>query len=790
MSEEIIVADEGTMQHIVINQDRSVAVPSILKKSIVQRDHNIEKLTFDCPRYWYGKDISTLNIYVNYISVIKKAKKEDPGSSLCENVVIDENDQNMLHFDWIITDNVSEDMGGLIFLVCAKSVDSDGNEDVHWNSHLCKELEVQEGLEASSAIVKRYPDVIESILSKLGKQIELRNSGTAIQYRNTGENTWVDLVQLEDIRGEAAVIIESNFQGSDTTANILAKTGETGDKWYSTDDGVYYMFSSKGEWINCGSGENLKKIEDEISELKGDIGDLYAGNPKTRKKVPEKWGNGYIDTSGNLIANNTGYITQELISFDEDGYTYSLKDTFEGFVSQFKLWIFIYDLSGNYVRGRNESYAVSNLGDAPKPDTQHKYRFMLSTVNWETFSDSNINADKANTILQIKKEIQTPYAKKENLNKEDEISELKGDIGDLYAGNPKTRKKVPEKWGNGYIDTSGNLIANNTGYITQELISFDEDGYTYSLKDTFEGFVSQFKLWIFIYDLSGNYVRGRNESYAVSNLGDAPKPDTQHKYRFMLSTVNWETFSDSNINADKANTILQIKKEIQTPYAKKENLNKTDENVSALDGRVTTLESKWATKRTWKKWNAIGDSITFLDGYEPIVKNALGIESYTNNGKSGFSTPMIGADYINNMSDNYDLITFFMGTNNFGRCNSIAETKTSCESIFSAMANKWQTSDIVIILPIQRWGYTGDYSKGSQPTMTNSDGITLREYCLAIKEIAEKYSFRVLDGYYRSGIIGGKNGNTSNYLSDGLHPNESGNTLIANMIVKFLKANF
>ena len=282
---------------------------------------------------------------------------------------------------------------------------------------------------------------------------------------------------------------------------------------------------------------------------------------------------------------------------------------------------------------------------------------------------------------------------------------------------------------------------------------------------------------------------GRNESYAVDNIHNAPKPDTQHKYRFMLSTANWETFSDSNINADKANSILQIKKEIQTPYAKKENLNKTDENVSALDGRVTSLENKY-NAHAWKKWNAIGDSITFFDGYEPIVKNALGIESYTNNGQSGFSTTMINEAYINSMPNDYDLVTFFMGTNNFGRCNTIEETKTSCNTIFSIMADKWQTADIAIILPIQRWGYTGDDVKGSQPTMTNSDGITLREYCLAIKEIAEKYSFRVLDGYYRSGIIGGENGNTSNYLSDGLHPNESGNTLIANMIVKFLKANF
>lgn len=257
-------------QHIVINRDKSVYVPEIIRKSIVYRDHNVECLTFDCPRYWSGIDISELNIYVNYIAEGQKKKKEDPGSFLCENVVVDKDNTDIFHFDWRITSNASEFPDKLIFLVCAKSVDSEGNEDVHWNSHLCKDLEVQEGLEASDSIVNKYPDVIESILSKLGKQIELRNSGTAIQYRNAGENTWIDLVQLEDIKGDAAVIIESNFKGSDTTANIIAKTGETGDKWYSTDEGVYYMLSTSGEWINCGSGENLKKIEDEIDALKSD----------------------------------------------------------------------------------------------------------------------------------------------------------------------------------------------------------------------------------------------------------------------------------------------------------------------------------------------------------------------------------------------------------------------------------------------------------------------------------------------------------------------------------------
>ena len=268
---------QGIVQNIVISRDKSIYVPEIIKKSIVQREHNVDRLTFDCPRYWDGIDISKLNIYVNYIAAGQKKQGKEPESFLCENVVTDEDNPDIFHFDWRITSNVSEFPDKLIFIACAKSVDAEGNEELHWNSRLCTDLEVQEGLEASAAIVEKYPDVIEQILSKLGKQIEFRNSGKAIQYRNAGENIWVDLVQLEDIKGDAAVIVESNFKGSDTTENILTKTGETGDKWYSTDEGVYYMINSFGDWINCGSGENLKKIEDEISKLNEELQGIRDG---------------------------------------------------------------------------------------------------------------------------------------------------------------------------------------------------------------------------------------------------------------------------------------------------------------------------------------------------------------------------------------------------------------------------------------------------------------------------------------------------------------------------------
>ena len=158
---------QGIVQSIVINRDKSIYVPEIIKKSIVQRDHNVDRLTFDCPRYWDGIDISKLNIYVNYIAAGQKKQGEEPESFLCENVVADEDNPDMFHFDWRITSNVSKFQDKLIFIVCAKSVDAEGNEELHWNSRLCTDLEVQEGLEGNDAIVEKYPDVIEQILQKL-----------------------------------------------------------------------------------------------------------------------------------------------------------------------------------------------------------------------------------------------------------------------------------------------------------------------------------------------------------------------------------------------------------------------------------------------------------------------------------------------------------------------------------------------------------------------------------------------------------------------------------------------
>lgn len=150
-----MTADPTTEPHIVIGDDRFISVPNSLKRIAVQYDHDVETVTFDCPRYWDGLDMSTLAIYINYMR-----KDRVTGCYKAMNVVVDEVDPNIMHFDWTISRNVSMVKGEIKFLVCIKKADSEGNEENHWNSELNEEMYVSEGLETEETILYPYPDII------------------------------------------------------------------------------------------------------------------------------------------------------------------------------------------------------------------------------------------------------------------------------------------------------------------------------------------------------------------------------------------------------------------------------------------------------------------------------------------------------------------------------------------------------------------------------------------------------------------------------------------------------
>lgn len=149
------LADPTTEPHIVIGDDRFISVPKELQRIAVQYDHDVETVTFDCPRYWDGLDMSQLSIYINYMR-----KDREVACYKATDITVDDVDANIMHFNWTISRNVSEVKGELKFLVCIKKGDEDGNEVNHWNSELNTEMYISEGLEVEPSIFDPYPDII------------------------------------------------------------------------------------------------------------------------------------------------------------------------------------------------------------------------------------------------------------------------------------------------------------------------------------------------------------------------------------------------------------------------------------------------------------------------------------------------------------------------------------------------------------------------------------------------------------------------------------------------------
>lgn len=210
---------------ITIDRDRNMIVPEELRKRIIQYDHNIETIGIDCPRYWDGRDLSEMKILVNY--VVDKSKGIC-SSYLVESVTVDDagdKETDMMHFDWIVKEDATQKDGLLPLFVCAQVIDELGNTENHWSSRLNEEIDIGKSYKCLQNIVDMYPSIIGQILAKLdalengstsdgtsggtsdgsttsAREILLQNSGTAIQWQYSGDDTWTDLVLLEDIKGD------------------------------------------------------------------------------------------------------------------------------------------------------------------------------------------------------------------------------------------------------------------------------------------------------------------------------------------------------------------------------------------------------------------------------------------------------------------------------------------------------------------------------------------------------------------------------------------------------------
>lgn len=224
--------DPTTEPHIVIEADRTVVVPEELREIAVERDHNIETVTFDCPRYWDEHDLSTMHIYVHYRCADGKVKPYP-----CNNLVVDDVDSSIIHFDWTLSQNATCVKGPISFLVAAKKPDEAGTLHNYWHSRLNREMEVLEGLECDTEeLVELYPDIIEQILLRLddieqnGKDADVtkENVVAALGYTPADETSVNQLNKAIADKANKSGWTPEKYIGTDAGGNLVEKDAPAG----------------------------------------------------------------------------------------------------------------------------------------------------------------------------------------------------------------------------------------------------------------------------------------------------------------------------------------------------------------------------------------------------------------------------------------------------------------------------------------------------------------------------------------------------------------------------------
>lgn len=178
-------ADTTAEPHMVIGEDRRIIVPEQLKLLGVQYDHDMETVVIDCPRYWDEHDMSTMAVYINY----RRSDGYTDSYPVTKNNIL----SDIMELSWTISRNVTEVKGNLSFLVCVKNVDAEGVESNHWNSELCQDCYISEGMETSENPVEMYPDEITQLLLRMdvveGYRDEMqRMVSTAEDYAYMSQN--------------------------------------------------------------------------------------------------------------------------------------------------------------------------------------------------------------------------------------------------------------------------------------------------------------------------------------------------------------------------------------------------------------------------------------------------------------------------------------------------------------------------------------------------------------------------------------------------------------------------
>lgn len=242
--------------------------------------------------------------------------------------------------------------------------------------------------------------------------------------------------------------------------------------------------------------------------------------------------------------------------------------------------------------------------------------------------------------------------------------------------------------------------------------------------------------------------------YTIHYVGD----DVSNYYALVANSDNDTT----NITPTSALSYIHV-------YSFSDAGDKTD-IVTSLSGKHIAFFGDSITQGRFQKYTSSGLDFTAAKPFGVLVGETVGDMNF---GNFGIGNATVGSNDWKSLVTNkdkitgYDIVFICAGTNDYG----FNTTSTAFTNAYSSIVEtlKSNNTEVVCCSPVYRTSKTGK----------NSAGLDLWDYCNLIKNVAQTKGCKYIDMYTPT-----NDGKFITYCPDGLHPNEMGHKIMADIILE------
>lgn len=255
--------------HSVYDADKHFKIDPITREIInesgkfvlSQNDHNSERFTFEIPKTVDGHDMSLCNVVqVHYLNI--EAGKEGmtyEGVYEVDDLGISPDSDDVVICSWLISNNATQYVGSLNFVLYFACVADDGTVDYAWSTAIHKGISVGDTIHNSDAVVAESSDILEQWRAKLvtaglGNEtlfiLSPENYGTTLPAPGTLGRVFFKKVTdgESSIGGETSDLepliftgaVSATYDGTKAVTVKIPSGGGSGTGGTSGEDGGYY----------------------------------------------------------------------------------------------------------------------------------------------------------------------------------------------------------------------------------------------------------------------------------------------------------------------------------------------------------------------------------------------------------------------------------------------------------------------------------------------------------------------------------------------------------------------